>query len=196
MASLSYLWSNRVKFPISSIAFYKCWAKRVLCMPELIKRNKRRSVLINEGASIDATAEIGEVSFILSRKNLTIGAFSFIGKAQITLRGEVNIGNNVCISDNVKIITGSHDVSDPQWGYVKGRVIIEDYVWIATDAIILSNVHIGRGAVIGAGAVVSKNVAAGSIMVGNPAKPITKVRCEELNYNPCEFLAANNAWLK
>ena len=49
--------------------------------------------------------------------------------------------------------------------------------------------------VIGARAVVSKSVEAGAIVVGNPAKPVNRIRCNELNYNPCEFLAANRAWL-
>ena len=73
--------------------------------------------------------------------------------------------------------------------------MIEDYAWIGTGAMILPGVCIGRGAVFGAGAVVSKSVAPGAIVVGNPAKPISKSRCEIFDYNPCEFLAANRAWL-
>ena len=56
-------------------------------------------------------------------------------------------------------------------------------------------VRIGRGAVVGARAVVSKSVPPGAIVVGNPARPVPKSRCEEFSYNPCEFLAANRAWL-
>lgn len=54
----------------------------------------------------------------------------------------------------------------------KGDVIIGNDVWIATDALILSGVHIGDGAIIGARAVISRDVAPYSIMAGNPAKPI------------------------
>jgi maltose O-acetyltransferase len=57
-------------------------------------------------------------------------------------------------------------------------------------------VRIGRGAVIGAGAVVGNDVKDYSIVIGNPAQEIAIKRTEILNYNPCEFLAANNAWLK
>ena len=60
---------------------------------------------------------------------------------------------------------------------------------------ILPGVYLGRGAVVGAGAVVSKSVTPDSIVIGNPAKPINKVRTQVLGYNPCEFLAANRAWL-
>jgi len=84
---------------------------------------------------------------------------------------------------------------DPTWNHIMKPIIIDDYAWIATNAIILPGVHIGRGAIIGAGAVVSKDVQPYQIVVGNPAKAIAKQRCEELNYNPCEFLASNRAWL-
>jgi maltose O-acetyltransferase len=74
-------------------------------------------------------------------------------------------------------------------------IVIEDFVWIGTGAIILPGVRLGHGSVIGAGAVVSKSVPKSAIVVGNPAKSIQKTRCENLNYNPCEFLAENRAWL-
>src|SRR5690606_26766536 len=96
----------------------------------------------------------------------------------------------------VEIFTGSHDVDDPHWKLLTRRVQIDDYAWIATGAMILPGVHIGRGAVVGAGAVVSKSVPPGAIVVGNPAKPISRTRTIDLNYNPCELLAANQAWLR
>ena len=55
--------------------------------------------------------------------------------------------------------------------------------------------EIGYGAVVGAGAMVTKSVYDHQIVVGNPARPITKKRVEDLQYNPCEFLAENRAWL-
>jgi acetyltransferase-like isoleucine patch superfamily enzyme len=195
MASLNYLWKQRAKYPVTTIEFYKAWAKRFLCMPELIKRNRRRSMLVNKGAIIDTTAEIGEVNVAGSKMNLKIGAFTFLGKVHIALHEKVVIGSNVCINDGVQVLTASHDVMDPKWNHIKAEIIIDDYVWIATNALILPGVHIGKGAVVGAGAVVSKDVLAGQIVVGNPAKAISKKRIEELDYNPCEFLAGNRAWL-
>ncbi len=195
MASFTYLWSNRVQFPINSLSFYRCWAKRVLCMLEIFKRNKRRAALVKKGAHIHQAAEIGLVKAEGHKSNLSIGANSFLGRISIALHDEVIIGKNVCINDGVQLLTASHDVTDPEWKHVKAKITIDDYAWIAINAIILPGVYIGKGAVVGAGAVVSKDVAAGSIVVGNPAKPITKTRCEELNYNPCEFLAGNQAWL-
>ncbi len=195
MASLSYLWSNRAKFTVTSVLFYRAWAKRLLSFPELAKRNFRRSALLKQGAHIDELAEIGEVNIQGKKSLLQIGKLSFLGKVTIALHTEVMIGERVCINDGVEILTASHDVSDPHWKHVKKKVIIEDYAWIGTGAMILPGVRIGRGAVVGARAVVSKDVAPYSIVAGNPATPINKVRCQNLDYNPCEFLAANRAWL-
>jgi len=195
MASISYLWANRVKFSITSGNFYRTWAKRLLLIPSLLKRNSKRNGLVRKGAVIHDRAEIGEVDVSGHKNKLTIGSQSFLGKVTIALHDEVTIGERVCINDGVEILTASHDVSDPEWKHVKGKVIIEDYAWIGTGAMILPGVTIGRGAVVGARAVVSKSVAPGAIAVGIPAVPISKKRCEELNYDPCEFLAANRAWL-
>jgi acetyltransferase-like isoleucine patch superfamily enzyme len=195
MASLTYLSINRAKFPIGSEKYIRAWAKRLLSLPELIKRNYRRSKLTGKGAVIHETAEIGKVSIAGKITLLSIGKASLLGRVNIALHDEVQIGNNVCINDGVEILTASHDVNDPKWKHIKGKVQVEDYVWIGTGAMILPGVKIGRGAVIGARAVVSKSVNPGAIVVGNPAREISKTRNSELDYNPCEFLAANRAWL-
>ncbi|MCJ8210236.1 acyltransferase [Mucilaginibacter sp. RS28] len=196
MASLSYLYKNRAKFSVTSVAFYKAWAKRLLTFNELMKRNYRRWKLLRKGADIHPTAEIGLVEVGGQKKKLTIGPMSFLGKVQIALHDAVVIGANVCINDGAILLTASHNTQDSLWRHVKGPIIIGDYAWIATNAIILPGVSIGKGAVVGAGAVVTRDVKDFEIVAGNPAKPISKKRIEELNYNPCEFLAANLAWIK
>ena len=195
MASLKYLWSHRARFSITSIQFYKSWAKRILSFPELLFQNLRRYNFVRQGAVIHDTAEIGKVVAEGRNKNLSVGKQSFIGRVFIALHDNIRIGERVCINDGVRLLTASHNVSDPTWERVSSEIVIEDYVWIGMDAIILPGVKLGRGVVVGAGAVVAKSVAAGSIVVGNPAKPILKTRSKELNYNPCEWLAANRAWL-
>ena len=195
MASFNYLWKNRAQFPIGSTRFYRAWGKRLFSLAELARRNRSRSRLVKQGATITQTAEIGQADIEGRIKLLSIGEESFLGRVKIALHDEVIIGNRVCINDGVEILTASHDVYDPEWKHVKNKIIIEDYAWIGTGAMILPGVVIGKGAVVGARAVVSKSVLPGNIVVGNPARPITKKRTEELNYNPCEFLAANRAWL-
>lgn len=195
MASFSYLYANRAKFPTGSRNFLRAWAKRLFSFPELFIRNMRRNKLVKKGAIINETAEIGEVTIAGVLRFLSVGRETFLGRVTINIHDEVKIGSRVCINDGVEILTASHDVADPNWKEIKAKIIIEDYVWIGTGAMILPGVTIGYGAVVGARAVVSKSVNAGAVVVGNPAKIINRTRCSELNYNPCEFLAANRAWL-
>lgn len=194
MASFSYLWKNRAKYKPFSIAFFKSWAKRFFSLKEVFKRNLRRNSLNRKGALIEETAEIGHLEANGKKSNLKIGSFTFLGRVELALHEKITIGSYVCINDGVKILSASHDLNDPLWRHIKKEIIIDDYAWIATNAIILPGVHIGKGAVIGAGAVVSKSVTPYSVVAGNPAIPV-KERCKEFNYNPCEFLAGNHAWL-
>jgi acetyltransferase-like isoleucine patch superfamily enzyme len=196
MATLNYLWNNRSQYKWLSKSFFKSWAKRLFTFSELIQSNKRRKKLVVRGANVAETAEIGIANIHGKKENLTIGDFSTIGRVEIALHDKVTIGKFVCINDGVVILSASHDVLDPFWKHKKAPIFIDDYAWIATNSIILPGVRIGKGAVIGAGAVVTKNVKDYAIVIGNPAKEITKKRIKTLSYNPCEFLATNNAWLK
>jgi acetyltransferase-like isoleucine patch superfamily enzyme len=196
MASLKYLIKNRAKFPTGSKSFIIAWVKRLMLLKLLVKRNRQRTKLTRGGAIISDTAEIGLVNAHGLKKRLSVGSFSYIGNnVELALHDTIHIGERVCINDNVHILTASHDVQDPLWQHVKAGIRVDDYAWICTGSIILPGVHIGRGAVVAAGAVVSKNVLAGDIVAGNPARVINKKRAEALSYNPCEFLAPNRAWL-
>ncbi|TWR27576.1 acyltransferase [Mucilaginibacter pallidiroseus] len=195
MAGLSYLWANRIKYPFASQGYIRAWAKRILLLPQVFKRNAQRNALNRAGARVHETAEIGEASIIGNKSRLSVGKFSFIGRASMVLHGSINIGDRVCINDGVEILTATHSVTDHAWAQIAKDTVIEDYVWIAQGAMILPGVTLGRGCVVGARAVVSKSVPAGAIVAGNPAVAISKTRSWELDYNPCEFLAANQAWL-
>lgn len=111
------------------------------------------------------------------------------------LHAPVRIGARVCINDGVEIMTGSHDLADPEWRMYVRPVVIEDYAWVATGATILPGVTIGEGAVVGAKAVVRESVPARAVVAGNPAVFIQKMRPAGLNYDPTQFLAFQEAWL-
>jgi maltose O-acetyltransferase len=196
MASLRYLWRFRKKNNLFSKKYFEAWAKRLFTLNTLIQYGLRKYNFIFKGAIISSSAEIGKAKLLGHFNNLQVGDNSFIGKAELTLHDKITIGNNVCINDGVILLTASHDVSDPYWLHLKKSIHISDFVWIATNSIILPGVKIGKGAVIGAGSIVSKNVAEFSIVVGNPAKVLKKERNRDLDYNPCSFLAFNSAWLK
>lgn len=91
---------------------------------------------------------------------------------KIDYTGGITIGNNVVISADTKIYTHSHGYN-PKAKAIRKPLIIEDHVWIGANCLILENVeYIGKGAMIGAGSVVTKNVEANSIIGGNPARLI------------------------
>jgi maltose O-acetyltransferase len=95
--------------------------------------------------------------------------------------GEVHIGSNVMLGPMVQIYTAEHPLkAKPRnQGWEKTRPItIGDDVWIAGGAILLPGVTIGRGAVIGAGAVVTKDVAPYTVVAGNPARVIREIEPE------------------
>lgn len=93
----------------------------------------------------------------------------------------IHIGNNVNISPEVYILTFQHDPQSSSFECKGSAVTIEDYAWIGVRAIILPGVTIGRGAVIGAGAVVTKSLPPYSIAAGVPATVI-KERTRDLTY--------------
>lgn len=96
-------------------------------------------------------------------------------------RGGIIIGNNVSISHNVSIITVSHETQSSNFLLKSARVRIDDYVWIGLNATILQGVIIGKGAVVAAGAMVTKDVQPFEIVAGIPARKIGD-RNRDLNY--------------
>lgn len=126
---------------------------------------------------------------IFPTDKINVGKYSY-GDLKIISYGEENeglqIGSYVSIANGVQFLLGGNhyykrfttypfraklgDGSIETWS--KGKIIIEDDVWIGTEALIMSGVIIGRGAIIGARAVVSQNIPAYSIAAGNPARVV------------------------
>lgn len=116
-------------------------------------------------------------------RNIVIGENCVINKrVLLDGRGGLSIGNNVDIAREVCIWTAEHDIHSNTHCYVAYPVIIEDFVWIASRAIILPGVTIGKGAVVAAGSVVTKDVPSMAVVGGVPAKVIAQ-RNSTLNYS-------------
>lgn len=90
--------------------------------------------------------------------------------------GDIRIGSHCLIAQFCTLVASNHTVEtkqymiDAPWDTVNGSIEIGDDVWIGANSIILPGTKIGRGAVIGAGSVVTKDVPPYSIYVGNPAR--------------------------
>jgi acetyltransferase-like isoleucine patch superfamily enzyme len=113
---------------------------------------------------------------------IRIGATSVVNRrCYLDGRGGLTIGDNVSISPECYILSASHDVQSPTFQSRMASVLIEDRAWIGARAIVLPGVTIGVGAVVGAGAVVTKSVPPFTIVAGNPAREIGK-RNEQLTY--------------
>lgn len=93
----------------------------------------------------------------------------------------LTIGNNVSIAGEVRIYTMEHDIESSDFAEVGAPVVVDDYVVIGTRVTVLPGVHIGKGAVIASGAVVTQDVAPYTVVGGVPAKFI-KDRNKQLNY--------------
>lgn len=93
----------------------------------------------------------------------------------------IRTGSDVSIGPEATILTLGHDPQDAAFGTHGGEVTIGDRAWIAYRAIVLPGVTIGEGALIAAGAVVSRNVEPYAIVAGSPARKIG-TRRQDLNY--------------
>jgi len=123
--------------------------------------------------------KIGKESYIFmgstfdATQGLMMGNYSVINAGcRIDTRAKVEIGNNVSVSNNTIVLTADHDMNSENF---KGRtfgVIIKDYVWIGTSAMIMPGVTIEEKAVVAAGSIVTKNVSAFAVVAGIPAKKI------------------------
>ncbi len=129
---------------------------------------------IGQGSTIHMGARIYDPRYITIGDDTIVGEQATLdGRHQLThSQGGLTIGHHVDIASQVMIWTSQHDITDPQFRAIEQPVKIGDYVFIGPRAIILPGITIDEGAVVAAGAVVTKDVAAYTIVAGIPAKPI------------------------
>lgn len=93
-------------------------------------------------------------------------------KSEVYNLGHVTLRARCVVSQYAYLCAGTHDLADPRLPLVVGDIEIGEEVFIGAKAIILPGVHVGTGAVIGAGAVVAKDMPEWMICAGNPCRPI------------------------
>ena len=82
------------------------------------------------------------------------------------------IGENVSISPGTWLVTGTHDINDPDFAVSFKPIVIGNYVWIGVRATVLGGVTIGDGAIVMAGAMVTRDVPAYAVVGGVPARVV------------------------
>ena len=152
--------------PLYRRAFAQFGAGSVIINPQMLAGVDRISigdnVMMREGAWL---ATEGPSS------SIAVGANCYFGfRPHVHSIDTVSIGSGCVCADNVMITTTDHDRVDRHAVHGTGPVVIEDDVFLGQNVTVLGGVHIGRGATVAAGAVVVKNVPAGAVVGGIPAK--------------------------
>ncbi|AEI51016.1 acyltransferase [Runella slithyformis] len=148
----------------------------------------RISMLNFMGAKIPRKTAVYGGNEYRNPKGLSIGEGTALGhRAVLDARMGLEIGNNVCFGTEVMIWSLHHDYNDIGFKGVGGKVTIGNYVWLGSRCIILPGTTIGEGAVVAAGAVVTKDVAPFTVVGGVPAKVIAKRDRKVYNYSPNSY---------
>lgn len=133
----------------------------------------RRFLLRLFGARIGRRVLIRPTATVTYPWKLRVGDYSWIGD-EVTLYtlGEIEIGAHVVISQRSYLCTGGHDYSRPTFDIYAKPIVIGDQAWLAADVFVAPGVTIGAGSVVGARSTVLKDLPAGMLCYGNPARPI------------------------
>lgn len=139
------------------------WA---LFRPAFVPARARSALLRAFGAQLGDGVLIRDNVTIHWPWKLTVGDHSWIGARTWILNLEpVVIGRDTCISQGVFLCTGSHDRHSPTFEFDNAPIRIGDEVWVAAQATVLRGVEVGDGAVIGACALVTRDVDAGTTVL-------------------------------
>lgn len=143
----------------------------------------RRLFYVLDGVKIGKGAHIHMGTQFFYPANISIGEGSIIGQnAILDGRDKLTIGKYVDIASEVMIYNSEHDINSPDFKATTEPVGIGDYCFIGPRSIILPGVKIGKGAVVGAGAVVTKDVSEFAIVGGVPAQVIGERRIKNPEY--------------
>ena len=169
MAKPRFSWINRVLYRMANL--------RRLDRVKRIRGWYYGGLLAAAGRNL----RVAEQVMINNPGNVTMGDNCYIGTGVqfYPWQAPITIGNNVLIAAGARLITRKHGFGEFEHpmaaqGYTHAPIVVEDDVWIGFGAVILPGVTIGRGSIVGAGTVVSRDVEPYSIVGGVPARLIKK----------------------
>lgn len=143
----------------------------------------RKAVYIGAGMKIGKKSYIHNNARFFCPVGIRIGDGTIIGeKAFLDGRESLRIGDHVDIASEVMIYNSEHDINSENFAPISAPVEIGDYCFIGPRVIILPGVNIGKGAIVAAGAVVTKDVPEFAIVGGVPAQIIGERSIQDLHY--------------
>lgn len=141
----------------------------------LPSRHLRKWWLRALGATLEPGCVIFAGTTVLGADRLHIGARANIGwRCVLDARGELTIGNDAVIASDTQLISGRHDFDDDEFPAYFDSIAIGDHAWLATRALVIGGVTVGRGGVVAAGAVVTRDVDEATVVAGVPARVVRK----------------------
>ncbi len=129
----------------------------------------------------DCTIHMG-VQFKRPRQIVIGDCVMVNARAILDGRHTLTIGDNVDIGEQAALFCGGHDPQSPDYSSITAPIVVEDYVCVNARAMVIVGVTLGKGCVVGAGAVVNKDVPPYTIVAGVPAKKIGE-RTRDLRYS-------------
>lgn len=164
--------TNEIVQHIPSYTLRHAWYRRVLSWD----LHPTASVLMGQQVQMAGLRASGAL--------VSIGEGSVINQGCLLYTtGGLRIGKQVSVSAGVWLVTGTHDFNAPGFPARFYPITIDDYAWIGSRATILAGVHIGAGAVVMAGAVVTRDVAPYTIVGGVPARQVGMRRLTDPAYD-------------
>lgn len=170
----SFTWSQKAR----RFTWHIVWLFLFRPSPKLFFR-WRRLLLRMFGARVASTAIVHPSCRVWDPNNLTMGAHSSLGPfVDCYCVDAISIDANGTVSQYSYLCSGTHDISDPTMRLVTAPIRIHSGAWVCARAFIGPGVTVGEGAVVGACAVVVKDVEAWTVVVGNPARVVKQRRIQ------------------
>ncbi len=133
----------------------------------------RRALLRLFGAQLSATAVVRSSVRIWWPGHLRMGEHASLGPGVICYNvAPISIEDGAIVSQRAHLCTGTHDIDDIDFPLVCRPITVGRNAWVAAEAFVGPGVSIGEGAVLGARAVAARDLAAYTVYVGNPARPV------------------------
>lgn len=162
---------HTLKSKIARAAWNIAWLFLFRPTPRGFFSGWRRFLLRVFGAKLGRGCNILPSAKIWQPWKLKMGDYSCLSEhVDCYCVDSISLGSQVVVSQGAFLCGASHDISSPTMELIYAPIVINDQAWIAARAFLGPGVTVGEGAVVGACAVVTKDVAAWTVVAGNPAK--------------------------